>query len=100
MESGQWRDWYGDLDPSRTVRGARLNLSPVFQAEVSYGPDKLGDEKQYWWPILNGERLAGHSTLEKAKAHVDWEIWNRLRQIREGYRRVLDRRASWETGWQ
>jgi hypothetical protein len=40
--------------------------------------------------------MAGHPTFAGAKARVDWEMWNRLRQMREGYEVLLARKAEWE----
>lgn len=100
LRSGEWEDRYRDGDPARVVIGSTLRLPPVFYGEVFYGTRREGGATQYWWTSLNGEPMAGFPTIDMAKACIDHEVWNRLRQIREPYARVLARRATWETGWQ
>lgn len=79
---GEWRKlWDSDT--------WELRLDPVFRAYVSPVDGK-------WKPTLNGIELSLYPRLERAQARIDWEIWNRLRMIREGYRRVLERRPIWE----
>jgi hypothetical protein len=39
-----------------------------------------------------GERhLIAHADLEKAKAKIDWLIWNELRVSADAYRRIRER---------
>jgi hypothetical protein len=90
---GRWLDYRS----SRTgeVEGSTIRLGPVFQGEV-YRQYK--DGWSGWRASLNGEDMAGHPTFAGAKARIDWEIWNRLRQTREGYEVLLARKAEWEDG--
>lgn len=46
---------------------------------------------------LNGEQLGVYHELAHAKARIDWEIWNRVRQTMPGYKMLLARRETWNT---
>lgn len=90
---GKWLDYRS----SRTgeVEGSTIRLGPVFQGEVYH---QYKDGWSGWRAALNGEDMAGYPTLAGAKARIDWEMWNRLRQVREGYEALLARKAEWEDG--
>ena len=72
MGDGYWTDRCDDKD----VRGSVTRIGPVFQRDVTYAD---GDG---WTCALNGEAMGGYPTLAGAKARIDWEVWNRLRQSR------------------
>ena len=78
-EDGKW----GDYRSSRTgeVEGASITVGPVFRGEV-YRQTK--DGWSGWRASLNGAALPGFPTMAGAKACVDFEIWNQLRQAKEG----------------
>lgn len=99
---GDWRDWKegGTSFGDGPVKGSVLQLLPVFYGEVVYKADESDPNRSYWHAKLNGKFLMGLGTIEKAKARVDWEIWNELRCIKDAYKRVIERRDTWETGWQ
>ena len=90
MAEGQWDEPY-------ELRGKlwQLKCGPVFTADISH----LWHGQQYCHrPTLNGEALGYYPKLDRAKARVEWEIWNRVRQMKPAYRAIMDRRASWEVG--
>ena len=86
---GNWRDYREGGVPVGNVRGAILDLPPVFRGEVYF-------EKGSWWAVLNGQRLMGQPNIEHAKACVDWNIWNQLRLIQGGYNCLMARRETWD----
>lgn len=88
---GEWRDH----DGPEGHKASTLIVGPIFQGEVYFQTDDKGG---FWRATLNGEKLAGYPTMERAKARVDWEVWNRLRRSVGSYKLVLARRASWENG--
>jgi hypothetical protein len=99
MADRDWQDWYAENDPDRVICGSLLKVDPVFSGEVSLEPPD-GQGVRSWRARLNGQKLSAYRNMAHAKGRVDWEIWNRLRQIREPYKRVLERRGTWETAWQ
>ena len=91
LADGEWEDWTDLDDRTRAVRGARLRLPPVFEGAVFLVEGS-------WRCSLNGEAMGNYPVIDAAKARIDWEVWNRLQHIRDAYRRLLDRRTSWEHG--
>lgn len=73
--------------------GSAIHVGPVFSGEVTYKSGRGG-----WRCTLNGQDMGGYPTMAGAKARIDWEIWNRLRQVRAGYEVLLARKADWEDG--
>jgi len=51
-----------------------------------------------WRGILNGEALGGYPPIGQAKERVDWEVWNSVRQMAAGYKRLLERHVEWHSG--
>lgn len=90
MGDGKWTNWRQADD-----LGATLHVGPVFSGEVSYSRD---EGPKFWRCTLNGQSMGGYPTMAGAKARIDWEIWNRVRQMREGYAVLLTRKAEWEDG--
>jgi hypothetical protein len=90
---GRWSDYRS----SRTgeVQGSSVVLGPVFRGEV-YRQTK--DGWSGWRATLNGEDMAGYPTMAAAKARIDWEMWNRLRQMRESFEVLIARKSEWEDG--
>lgn len=86
-------EWYQQPDGRRDRW--ELKCPPLFAASVTYG--WFGDMSGYE-ASLNGEALGAYHELAQAKARVDWEIWNRMRQTAPGYRVILERRPMWEDG--
>lgn len=89
---GQWID---ERDTQQRLTASTLSVGPVFYGEISPG---MKDDHGCWRAILNGEYMGGYSTMGGAKARIDWEVWNRVRQMREGYKVLLDRREHWKDG--
>ncbi len=88
---GHWTD---RRDGDR-VQGSNMRIGPVFAGEVTYAAFGTG---WAWKASLNGQAMGGYPTIEQAKARIDWEIWNRLRQTEEGYKLLLDRHEQWKRG--
>jgi hypothetical protein len=86
---GIWIDRTADGLGNGPVVGSTMKLSPVFQCEVSL-------EGKSWKATLNGERMGEYSTLIGAKKRLDWECWNRLRQIHDSYRVLMARQDEWK----
>jgi hypothetical protein len=57
-----------------------------------FGIDRAGREAAI------GIDVRGYADLAQAKARLDWEVWNRLREVREPYAQLMVRRETWETG--
>jgi hypothetical protein len=90
--TGNWSDWRND---AREIKGSTLSLAPVFRGEVTY---KERNGHLRWWSSLNGQDMGGYPSLVQAKARVDWEIWNSIRQMIPGYKILLARRDEWVNG--
>lgn len=90
MAEGQWIEPY-----EMKGRLWQLKCGPVFSAQITYGwqADRSG-----YAPSLNGEQMGFYGDLDKAKARIEWEIWNRVRQMTPAYRAIMDRRVLWENG--
>lgn len=86
---GEWRDH----DGRGGQKASTVLVGSIFQGEVYF---ERSDKGGFWYASLNGQKLAGYPTMERAKARVDFEIWNRIRLAVSPYKRVLARRASWE----
>lgn len=86
-------EWYQPVDGMRDTW--EMKCPPLFAATVRYG--WFGDMSGYE-ASLNGEALGAYHELEHAKARVDWEIWNRMRQTVPGYKVLLARRETWQYG--
>jgi len=89
MGDGHWNDRRDDKD----VRSSTMRIGPVFRGEATYS-----DGKGRWSCSLNGEAMGGYPALAGAKARIDWEIWNRLRQVRAGYDVLMARKSDWQDG--
>ncbi len=88
MGDGHWTDRRDDKD----VRSSSMRIGPVFYGEATYAG---GDG---WKCSLDGEAMGAYSTLAGAKARIDWEVWNRLRQTQEGYKVLMARKSDWQDG--
>ncbi len=86
-------EWYQQPDGSRDRW--EMKCPPLFGGTITYGwyGEATGYEAR-----LNGERLGAYHELAHAKARIDWEIWNRIRQTIPGYKVLLARRETWEYG--
>jgi hypothetical protein len=91
QSDGHWAD---KRDGDR-VRGSTIRIGPVFAGEVSYAAFSNG---WGWKAALNGQDMGGYPTIEQAKARIDWEVWNRLRQTEDGYKVLMGRREDWKGG--
>ena len=87
---GTWIDRTADGFGLGPLVGATMKLSPVFYCEVSLRDDG------FWRATLNGESMGAYSSIIDAKKRLDWECWNRLRQIHDSYRVLIGRRHEWE----
>ena len=85
MSEGQWTE-------PHEMRGKlwELKCGPVFSATITYGwyGNGTGYEAR-----LNGELMGLYRNLDGAKARIEWEIWNRIRQMTPAYRAIRDRRV-------
>jgi hypothetical protein len=66
----------GKITEKESLRALRSGVGPVFQGEAHIKRDSA-DPREWWTAKLNGKSLGGFGTLERAKAAVDWAIWNR-----------------------
>ena len=91
LSDGNWNDHRdGGL-----LKGSSLHVGPVFMGEVAY---VSGGNGAAWRCSLNGQDMGRYPTMAGAKARIDWEVWNRLRQVREGYAVLMARKSEWEDG--
>ena len=68
-----------------------LQCGPLYSVELVRRPLRgSGRPGMYWQAQVNGT-LVAHADLEKAKAKVDWLIWNELRVSADAYRRIRER---------
>ena len=85
---GEWRNeaW------NEAVKGIwSLRCGPLYSIELVRGPLRgSGHYGVVWHGDVNGT-LVAHSDLERAKAKVDWLIWNELRVSADAYRRIRER---------
>jgi pilus assembly protein Flp/PilA len=79
---GEWRNEAWD----QAVKDIwTLHCGPLYSVELVRGP-LLGSGRYgvVWQGDVNGTIVA-HADLEKAKAKVDWLIWNELRVSADAY---------------
>ena len=93
-DQGRWDDY---LNTDRRVVGSTIHVGPVFHGEV-FQTWCAGMNANAWRCVLNGEALSSYPTIQRAKARIDWEVWNRVRQMTPGYKRLLERRPGWQDG--
>lgn len=91
-EDGKWNDYRSHKGH---IAGSSIQLGPLFQCEVYH--IKEGNFSG-WTCSVNGQRLSGYPTMAAAKARADWEMWNRIRQAKEGYGNLMARKLEWEDG--
>lgn len=91
---GEWHDSYSDGTFNKLpVVGATLSLPPLYQAEI-----RVDHARQTWVGTLNGREIVAGRSMEHARAAIDYRIWTEVRQIREPYKALMDRRATWSDG--
>lgn len=93
-DQGRWDDYQ---DTERRVVGSTIHVGPVFHGEV-FLTWCAEMNASTWRCVLNGEALSSYPTIERAKARIDWEVWNRVRQMAPAYKCLLERRAVWDSG--
>lgn len=68
-----------------------LKCPPLFSVEMTRGPlPGSGVYGKFWRASVNGHQVA-HGDLEKAKAKVDWLIWNDIHCVADAYKRIKER---------
>jgi hypothetical protein len=84
---GEWRNEAWD----EATKGIwTLKCRPLYSVELVRGPLRgSGRFGMVWQGQVNGT-LVAHADLEKAKAKVDWLIWNELRVSADAYRRIRE----------
>ncbi|HEY4123806.1 MAG TPA: hypothetical protein VGM36_04280 [Rhizomicrobium sp.] len=90
MIEGEWHSFDYSGDPEK---GATLRCGPVFCGEIVRQPKKSGG--YVWRAYLDGD-CGDHSTMAKAKMRVEWEIWNRVRQMMPGYQKIAARQSTFD----
>lgn len=75
------------------IERAVLKLGTVFRADVV----RLPETGLYQATLNTHIDIGRHRTIPEAQARAEWEIWNRVRLMRPGYLKILERRESWET---
>jgi hypothetical protein len=66
-----------------------MTVGPLYRVEMTRG-GVSGCSGLFWRAHVNG-RFVAHGNLEKAKAKVDWLLWNDLRCSADAYRRIRER---------
>ena len=89
-DQGHWNDYQ---NKEGRIVSSTIHFGPVFRCEVSHSWCAEMNASA-WRCLLNGEALGHYPRIEQAKARIDWEVWNRVRQMVPGYKLLLERRAE------
>lgn len=88
VEDGKWNDWRGS-----DTMGSTIRVGPIFSANIVHA---CVNGCYRWQCSLDGGDMGCYPTLGGAKARLDWEMWNRVRLARPGFKILLSRREEWK----